>query len=539
MRRAARSPLSRPGMMGVRIPVYVVSGFLGSGKTTLLNRYLSSRDSRDHRLLVLQFESGEEELREEPDHTALCFSREELERAPDQIAERIGGCLHGQPFDWIWVEWNGMAPPSELQELFGHPALRRLCRLERVAFLAEGDALELLLGQTGGAVAAQAALCDLAVIRNAGSDERLRRLKRLLRGLNPGIKVLRAEQETGISDALCCEKFHPVSLFCLSMIWLPALYLLLFRPFFQISKTPLNTLANVFLGILLQAVPFLLIGVLISSAIQIFVPTDAIRRRFPKNLWLGMLTAVLLGFCLPVCDCASVPIFRGLLKKGVPVPAAVTFLTVTPVINPVTMLATYYAFNGNLRVVGVRVGLGILSSVLIGLSFFLRPSGETPLRGGFDTVLCRCGCYDGGTPPGGWRAKGSLFLRHSQAEFFSIGKYLMFGAFFSALFQTLGIGSILPQGRVGYGFGLLFMMILAFFLSLCSSSDAVVARSFQTSLPLGAVMGFLVFGPMMDLKNFWMLSDGFSPKWTARLLVTTFLVCFFVTACLARPLLGG
>lgn len=45
------------------------------------------------------------------------------------------------------------------------------------------------------------------------------------------------------------------------------------------------------------------------------------------------------------------------------------------------------------------------------------------------------------------------------------------------------------------------MMVMAFGLSLCSSSDAVITRSFAAQLPMGAIMGFLVFGPMMDIKT--------------------------------------
>ena len=432
-----------------------------------------------------------------------------------------------------------MVPFSVLQNIFLLPILHRFCVLERVLYLADGDMLDLLLGQTGGVIPEQIANCDLAAVRNAGTPKKQRHFQQLIHSINPGLKVLRHDQEEKIVDLLCQDKFYPVSTFCAGIAQLLSLYFFIARPFFSLSGTPLNTLANVFLGIILQAFPFLLIGVLISSAIQTFVSADAIRRRFPKNPVLGMLAAIFLGFCLPVCDCASVPIFKSLVKKGVSVPVAVTFLTATPVINPVVMLSTYYAFSGNLRIVGVRVGLGILSSVLIGLSFYLWPGKEKLLPGGLDTVLCSCGCYEDAGSVDDWRKKRTLFLRHSQAEFFSIGKYLMLGAFFSSLFQTFGFGARLPKDHTGYILSLLFMMILAFFLSLCSSSDAVIARSFSASLPLGAAMGFLVFGPMMDLKNLFMLSSGFSRKFVGRLFLSTFAICFLVVYLFARLLLGG
>ena len=136
-----------------------------------------------------------------------------------------------------------------------------------------------------------------------------------------------------------------------------------------------------FLGIILQAFPFLITGVLLSSLIQLFVSKQFIERHFPKNIPLGILFSLMGGFCLPVCDCVSIPVFRSLVKKGIPLTSAVIFMTAAPVINPVVILSTYYAFNGNMRIVAVRILLGIFCSVCIGLSFLIREPKEVLLAG--------------------------------------------------------------------------------------------------------------------------------------------------------------
>ena len=307
---------------------------------------------------------------------------------------------------------------------------------------------------------------------------------------------------------------------------------------FDITQTPINTTINIFLGIILQAVPFLLIGVIISSFLQVFVSNEAIERRFPKRLGLGMLVAVLAGVCLPVCDCASIPIFRSLIRKGVPTPVAITFMTATPVINPVVMLSTYYAFNGSLRIVAARMGLGIISAVLIVLYFALRPSRGRVIAGGIDVLMCNCGCYEGVRSVTTLSGKLGLLLRHSQAEFFNVGKYLMIGAFIASFFQTIVTKAFAVQSSTDFAASLFVMMIMAFLLSLCSSSDAIVARSFASRFPLASIMGFLVFGPMMDIKNVIMLSNGFSKVFIARLFTVVFIVCFLVVFLLARPAVG-
>lgn len=528
----------------MRIPIFVVTGFLDAGKTTLLNSLLGQDKMPDRHLLLIQFESGEEEAAVGSHNCeVMVFSKEDLDHRSAQISTQILCYLNENKVDQVWIEWNGVTPLFSLQTLLMEEGLHRLTKISRIIHVTDAKTLDAMLGQTGGAMPEQIQNCDLAVVRNARSTDEIRHVRRVLRGMNPGVGIYGETQTSKILRGIDRDRADPVSLFCIGLIWLVTVYYLvaysmISNPSFDLSKSPLNTLVSAFLGILLEAIPFLMIGVLLSTAIQIFVPSQVIERRFPKKLGVGMLSAILLGFCLPVCDCASVPIFRSLIKKGIPVPVAVTFLTATPVINPVVLLSTYFAFNGNLRIVAVRAGLGILSAVLVGLFFAVFPSRGKTLSDGFDGIQCSCGCYSGAASASGARGKLDLFIRHSQAEFFNVGKYLMAGAFISAFFQTIGTKSLSVQGGTGFALSLLVMILMAFLLSLCSTSDAVVARSFSSSFSSGAVMGFLVFGPMMDIKNLTMLSGGFTGSFVRKLGLCTFVVCYVVVFVLARPLLG-
>ncbi|CDX00087.1 hypothetical protein SDC9_13227 [bioreactor metagenome] len=510
------------------IPVYVVTGFLDAGKTTFLNNLLNKYSWRDVRAFVIQFESGEEEFQgRHLNCYKLSVPKKILEQRPEQIVERICSSIEEQPFDEIWIEWNGVVPFSELQSLLLHPSLRGLCQIQKVVHIADGENIENLLGRTGASLPEQIANSDFVVMRNVDSAVTYRRIRRLVNGLNPGVPLYKVKEYQELYKQLFGKKEHPVNLFLLMVIAMSALYFMA-KPVLEGAQIPVNTIVNVFLGIILQAVPFLLIGVLLSSAIQVFIPQSFIERRFPKSIGMGMLVAILGGFCLPVCDCASIPVFRSLVRRGIPLPVAVTFMTATPVINPVVIVSTYYAFSGNTGIVVGRIFFGIVAAVLIGLTMgFWPPKGSVLAGGAFDRLLCSCGCYDDAESITTFKGKAGLFIRHSQAEFFGVGKYLVMGSFIAALFQVMGTGLFTKaQDGAGLAVSILIMMVMAFVLSLCSSSDAIIARSLANQFPMGAIMGFLVFGPMMDIKNVLMLSSGFSKAFIVRLLLTSLSICF-------------
>jgi hypothetical protein len=140
---------------------------------------------------------------------------------------------------------------------------------------------------------------------------------------------------------------------------------------------------------------------------------------------------------------------------------------------------------------------------------------------------------------GVFRARVSSLVTHFRAEFFEVARYLLIGIGVSTVLQMV-LGKRLQAMQFdSMVIGMLVMMLLAFLLSLCSSSDAVVAKNMGAALPMGAVMVFLVFGPMMDIKNMILLSAAFTKRFIIKLLVATAAVSF-ATVYLAFALgLGG
>ena len=520
------------------IPVYVVTGFLSSGKTAFLNHLLNLPDWRRVNLQVFQFETGEQDFSCVHTHCrTMSFSKRMLEQQFNEVAAQVTASLQSQTPDEIWVEWNGTAPLSQLRALLQQPELQAKCRLQKILFLASAKTIETLLGRTGTILPEQLAEADLAVLNDASSTEQYRRIRRLLRGVNPWLPVCRITSYDAFYREWFDREERPMDLTFAFAAAGVILYLAA-RPVFLKYQLPFDAVINAYLGILMQAVPFLLIGVLLSAAVQVFLPPAVVERWLSKSTGVSMLTALAAGFCFPVCDCASVPFFKGLLQKGVPLPAAVTFLLAAPIINPAAILSTYFAFGGNPQMVISRICCGILIALLVGLSFALRTPQEQVLKQNA-AMLLTCGVYTNDAQGSRTLQKVRLLLEHASRDFFSVGKFLLIGAFLSAVFQSAGTGALTLLGsQSGLVGSILLMMLTAFCLSLCSSSDAVVARSFSNGLPGSAVLAFLVFGPMLDVKNLLMLSSVCSKRFLVRLSLTVAVLCFCLTFLLGT-LKGG
>jgi uncharacterized membrane protein YraQ (UPF0718 family) len=114
--------------------------------------------------------------------------------------------------------------------------------------------------------------------------------------------------------------------------------------FTRIPSTFFNV-NTIFLSIILEAIPFILLGVFVSAIIQSFVSENVIRRVLPRNAYLALIPAALLGIIFPICECAIVPVVRRLIKKGMPSHVGVVFMLSAPILNPVVYASTYFAFK--------------------------------------------------------------------------------------------------------------------------------------------------------------------------------------------------
>lgn len=299
----------------------------------------------------------------------------------------------------------------------------------------------------------------------------------------------------------------------------------------------LNSAFTLFLSLLVEAIPFLLLGVVFSGLLLFFVDERKLIAVIPKNPLLGALVGSLVGFLFPVCECGNVPVARRLLLQGAPTPVAIGFLLAAPTINPVVFWSTWTAFRDQPEIVFWRVGLSLAIATIIGWVFsvqkdlrpFLQPavaralatpSGWTDSAKNSDTSLLQPGTFLLGRPGGIVRMDATelqaavsattakplalrlqLLLENTIQELRELGGVLVLGSAIAAAIQVfvprdliLGLG----QGPVS---SILSMMLLGGVVSICSTVDSFFALSFASTFTSGALLAFLIFGPMIDLKG--------------------------------------
>jgi uncharacterized membrane protein YraQ (UPF0718 family) len=278
-----------------------------------------------------------------------------------------------------------------------------------------------------------------------------------------------------------------------------------------------GTFVLIFTSLVVEALPFVLMGALVSAVIEVYVPVTWFERVARLPLPVQLPTAALGGFAFPVCECGSVPVARRLISKGMHPAAGLAFMLASPILNPIVLASTWVAYSGRgvaLEMVAGRAGLGLILALAAGWAIggdrateLLRP------RPGEDEDTHRSLPP---TDPIRSQNRFGDFTAHLAADFFFMGRFVVLGGAIAALMQTA-----IPQSIVGGlaetpVIGALSLMALAFVLSLCSEADAFVAVSF-VQFPLGSQLAFLVFGPVVDAKLAFLYGATFRRRFVLRL----------------------
>ena len=310
----------------------------------------------------------------------------------------------------------------------------------------------------------------------------------------------------------------------------------------------LSTSWSVFQALFLEAVPFLLIGVVLAALARHWLPSGPVLQCLPDHPLLGPLTGAAMGFALPACECGNVPVTRQLLASGSPLPTAMGFLFAAPVLNPIVLASTWAAFPDQPWLLWARPAAGLAMALLVAtlLRFqkdaailapnLLRERSFHQPAGAGSLLERSVGLIGGSTypvplplpstgPGKSWR----LSVLHGMDELVKLASLLILGCAVAALLQTtLPRDWLLAVGQAPT-LSVLALMLLAVVISVCSSVDAFLALGFASQVTPGALLAFLILGPVIDLKSLGLYGTVFCRSAMA----------FVASACAVLALLAG
>ena len=299
---------------------------------------------------------------------------------------------------------------------------------------------------------------------------------------------------------------------------------------------------TLFLSLLVEAMPFLLLGVVLSSSLLFLISEKQLIAKLPKNPLLGSIVGSCIGFLFPVCECGNVPVARRLLLARVPPSVAISFLLAAPTINPIVIWSTWIAFGDRPSIVVFRALFSVAIATIVGCVFSVQPDTRELLQTSFakrlkpivdvtpdKLPLLQSGTFLLGqgksipfndslsvvTKPdnvSNFETKWQLFFTNLLQEFSELGGMLIFGSAIAAIIQVfvpreiiLGLG----QDTIT---SIMAMMLLAAIVSICSTVDSFFALSFAATFTSGSLLAFLVFDPTIDIKSVGLMASIFKPK---------------------------
>ena len=529
----------------MNIKVEIVIGFLSSGKTSFINFMLQGEELRNEIIVVIQDEFGQCEidfdLNNQKQQSSIIVIKNDYgnEIDADYIKKIISKYIPNR----IFIEVNGMKNSTNIINIFNEKSVKKICKIDDIISIIDVIKFPMYLRNMKNIVNTHIFNSDTIILTNINELEKkeFSRIQKQIKNINETANMLKYTSTLN-NDGSKEEEYVAIekhNLFVFKTLLYITLSIFIFTCLITLTTLNINIYSeyldkfkkfyNVFISMLIQGVPFILIGSFVSAIIQICISKDKLIKIFPKNIFLSCIIAAFAGLFFPICDCGTIPIVRALTKKKVPIAAGVTFMLAAPIVNPIAIISTIYAFQGMKSVVIYRIFAVIIIASSVGLIMqFSTKKDEDILKSNEDIAECNCGfCDDNYEEDKSKLEKVKAVFIHTGDEFFNIGKFMIIGTFLSSIFQTtVSLNNMyIPNDNRS---SLLIMIGLAFLFSVCSTSDAFIAKGFLKQFSINSVMGFLVVGPMLDVKNTIMLFGSFKKKFVLKLIFIILAVSFGV-----------
>lgn len=529
----------------MKIKVNIVVGMIGAGKTTFINSLLKCGQLGSENVCIIQLESGQINIDCEKNQDNIII----LKRNSNEVFDRneVVKLLDKYNPNRIFIECNGMSNIDSIIDLFRDKEIKKLCELDKIVCAVDGKSAKMYLLNMGNFINKHIVSADIIILNNTStlSKKDINSIKKNISSINGVAKII--EYETvrsqrqlieGKEVSITCDDrmFNGNRLFNITLLIIVIGLIIVSTNLIDEFKglhinlpfdiASIKNFNMKFMGILIETAPFILLGAFVSSILQVTIPSDKMARVFPRNKFLSCIMASVSGIVFPVCDCGTIPVARGFLKQGIPLSTVITFMLAAPIVNPIAIMSTIYAFPNMTSIIAYRIILGIIVAIIVGL-IMGRNNSITILSD--NIISCNCGsCEDSFNPRDNIGTKIKKVFMNAGDEFFNVGKFMIIGALISSLIQSVMAENLISVNSGNLLTSLGIIIIFSMIFSVCSTSDAFIAKGFLGQFPTNSVIGFLILGPMINIKNVMMLFGSFKKGFVLKLVATVIIISLII-----------
>ncbi|OKH22204.1 hypothetical protein NIES593_13490 [Hydrococcus rivularis NIES-593] len=311
---------------------------------------------------------------------------------------------------------------------------------------------------------------------------------------------------------------------------------------------------TLFLSLFLEALPFLLLGIFVSSWLLVFADEHRLATKFPRRPIIGAIVGSWLGLIVPVGQYGNIPVTRRLLLQGIPKSVAMSFLIAAPTINPIVLWITWKAFPEQPGMIFFRVLFAWVMAVVIACIFSTYndklPSGGEANGIESRSPLLRSGTFllspvpsqplqeienlDEGdraatTTKKSRKLAANLFVENTVRELIELSIFLVLGCAIASICQVFFPQEALLNWAKTPATQILVMLLLGTVLSVGSTADVFFISFLNATFLRGALLAFLLFSSIIDLKAIPLMLSTFRAKFVLYLLILAGLLTFLLT----------
>jgi uncharacterized membrane protein YraQ (UPF0718 family) len=301
----------------------------------------------------------------------------------------------------------------------------------------------------------------------------------------------------------------------------------------------------VFKDYLIEILPFLAIGFLLSGLIHEFVPSRWVERHLGGKGVKPVLYSTLIGTILPICCLGSLPMAVSLHQKGARLGPVLAFLVATPATSITALLVAY-------RLMGLKFTIFIFFAVivmgllmgLVGNLITVKPRAIAPQEQQALDPVCGMNVEVGKATRAEYRGEtyyfccshcqqafeaspeeylgGSRQVAHRVKHVFryafvdmvkEIGPELLLGLALAALVAAVAPVGEFVGAHFGGGLGYLFSLGFGLIMYICSTASVPLVHAFVSQgMSIGAGMVLLLVGPITSWGTILVLSQKFGGK---------------------------